>query len=472
MKKIRVDASKFIFNQKKKAGIIRPEVEFDISFVDFSDIDIHESYYKSIYFEPSTASSMATKGGNSSAADASHCEGKGKQSYGTVAATLVYDANRNINPLAFQHFIGNEGSELWNEHFLNVSEIDGFDRLGRVTFVDMEKAIASGYKKSMTYAKLFYDQNHVMKNMDKHLGSGKGHANNLFRQAVKAPSHEKLMAIKGLYSDKQGDYLAKFDDDILYVAESKVDNIIFTSQGAESEMNALMKIQVRSIEPQKMLWKVALEYKRRFDANAAEAAECECPVPPRVERHIAHLIIQAKKYSIVRALPNTNMNEYEVICNDGRIIRVIFSPKEQTPPICCAFSKVGDGYPCYHGVAAIIDKYGVSSVHKFIDARHLTKTWKEGYVGLEFRLPDQSQMDTVMIEAKKLVSSGQSLRVPKAIPPTRGRPGNDAGKRKQSFYEKGQGHKKRAHCCSYCGLSDHVATHCPLRQAESSDDDM
>jgi hypothetical protein len=96
-------------------------------------------------------------GSRSSAADASHCEGKGKQSYGTVAATVVYDSNRSINPVAFEHFIGSEGGDLWNQHFRNVSIIPGFDVPGRVTFVDMEKAIGSGFRKSMVKAKIFYD---------------------------------------------------------------------------------------------------------------------------------------------------------------------------------------------------------------------------------------------------------------------------------------------------------------------------
>ena len=441
--------------------------------MDFSDIDPASSYYKGMYFEPSTSTAMAKKGSNSSAADASHCEGKGRQSYGTVAATVAYDANRNINPIAFEHFIGAEGGDLWNGHFLNVSKISGFDKKGRVTFVDMEKSIASGFKLSMENAKLFYDQRHVIKNMDKHLGgSEKCRANHLYTEAVVAPSRLRLAQIKEQYSAKQAGYLGKFDDEILYRAHSQIDNLIITSQGAESEMHALMAIEVRSLEPQKILWKVATEYKRRFDQNADEAASCKSPVPPRVERHLAHLIIEAKKYEVVRPVPQTNMMKYEVFRKDGRVALVEFSLEKQTPPVCCDYSKVDDGYPCHHGVAAIIDKYGTSNLHKFINVRHLSETWKETYKGLEFRLPDQSQVDAVMVEAKKLVASGKNLRVPKAIPPTRGRPGKDAGKRKQSFYEKGQGQKKRSHCCSFCFLTDHVRTHCPLRQTEGDDDAM
>ena len=473
MMAIRTVASKFIFSQLQKNGSIGKEVKFDPSLVDFSDIDPAQSYYKGLYFEPSTATALATFGSKSSAADASHCEGKGRQSYGTVAATVVYDSNRSINPLAFEHFIGSEGGELWNRHFRNISMIHGFDVEGRVTFVDMEKGIGSGFNNSMKNAEVFYDQRHVIKNMDKGLsGSEKGSANHLYWKALKAPSRWRTSLIKDQYSANQSTYLSRFRDEILYRAFSKIDNVVITSQGAESEMHALEATKVRSLEPQKMLWKVAIEHQRRFNQNAKEAASCTSPVPPRVEAHIAKLITKAKLFTTVRPVPGTNMNKYEVYRGNGHVALVQFSTEKHTPPICCDYSKKGDGFPCYCGVAAIIHKHGSSNVYKFIHERHLTVAWKKTFTGLEFSLPDQSEVDAVVNEAKRLVASGHNLRPPKAIPPCRGRPGRDVGKRKKSFYEKGQGEKKRPHCCSFCGLPDHNRTHCPLRQTEDDDEAM
>ena len=92
------------------------------------------------------------------------------------------------------------------------------------------------------------------------------------------------------------------------------------------------------------------------------------------------------------------------------------------------------------------------------------------YDGTEFALPEQLEIDAVELAAKKLVASGQNLKCPKAIPLSRGRPCNDAGKRKEAFYEQGAGKKKRAHTCSYCGLTDHERTHCPLRQQPEEGD--
>ena len=205
MMAIRTVASKFIFSQLQKNGSIGKEVKFDASKVDYSDIDPAELYYKGLYFESSTATALATLGSKSSAADASHCEGKGRQSYGTVAATVVYDSNRSINPVAFDHFIGSEGSDLWNRHFRNISMIPGFDVDGRVTFVDMEKGIASGFKNSMVNGEVFYDQRHVIKNTDKALGgSEKASANNLYLRALKAPSRWRTSLIKDQYSEAVG----------------------------------------------------------------------------------------------------------------------------------------------------------------------------------------------------------------------------------------------------------------------------
>jgi hypothetical protein len=112
MMAIRAAASKHIFSQLQKGGSIGKEVKFDASTVDYSDINPTQQYYKGLYFESSTATALATLGSRSSAADASHCEGKGRQSYGTVAATVVYDSNRSINPVAFEHFISNPTPKL------------------------------------------------------------------------------------------------------------------------------------------------------------------------------------------------------------------------------------------------------------------------------------------------------------------------------------------------------------------------
>jgi hypothetical protein len=109
------------------------------------------------------------------------------------------------------------------------------------------------------------------------------------------------------------------------------------------------------------------------------------------------------------------MNKYEVYRGNGHVALVQFSTEKHTPPNCCDYSKIGDGFPCYCGVAAIIHKHGSSNVYKFIHERHLTDAWKKTFMGLEFSLPDQSEVDAVINEAKRLVASGQNLRTPKAF---------------------------------------------------------
>ena len=55
--------------------------------------------------------------------------------------------------------------------------------------------------------------------------------------------------------------------------------------------------------------------------------------------------------------------------------------------------------------------------------------WKDQYLGVEFRRPDQEQMHAAIQEAKQLLAGKDHLKVPVALPVPRGRPRNDAGKR-------------------------------------------
>ena len=136
-----------------------------------------------------------------------------------------------------------------------------------------------------------------------------------------------------------------------------------------------------------------------------------------------------------------------------------------TPPDCCDYSKLGDGYPCWHGVAVICKKHGSGNMWKFVDERLLTRHWKALYVDLEFRLPAKSKVDAVMPEAKKLVRSGDYLRCPKALAPPRGRPVKNAGVRRKAWYENGTTKpKKRAYVCSLCHQPKCTRDKCPLRQ--------
>ena len=118
-------------------------------------------------------------------------------------------------------------------------------------------------------------------------------------------------------------------------------------------------------------------------------------------------------------------------------------------PLCCSYSNDGSGYPCLHGIAMLLHKYGPNELYKFIEIRHHTSSWKEQYAGYTFNIPDQCDVNQVLILAKTLVAKGDNVNVPKALPPPRGRPVHNAGKRKKSWYENGPAPKKnRTYSCS------------------------
>lgn len=68
----------------------------------------------------------------------------------------------------------------------------------------------------------------------------------------------------------------------------------------------------------------------------------------------------------------------------------------------------------------LCENYGSSNIHRFIDRRHLTVQWKKIYENVHFPLPDQANIDEVLLNAKQLVVFGQYLQVPKALQSPRG----------------------------------------------------
>ena len=77
----------------------------------------------------------------------------------------------------------------------------------------------------------------------------------------------------------------------------------------------------------------------------------------------------------------------------------------------------------------------------------------------------QTDVDKIILDAKKRFVSGSNLQVPKAIPLPRGRQLKNAGKRRKGWYECGLDASKRS---SYqfllCELEEHVTQDCSLRQ--------
>ena len=90
---------------------------FDQILVHVSDIDDAARYYEGFTFIPSIAAHFCKTGRSTGAADAAHCEGKGLNSYGPTFEVVLYDANYNIIPIIFGHFVGAECLEYWKVIF-------------------------------------------------------------------------------------------------------------------------------------------------------------------------------------------------------------------------------------------------------------------------------------------------------------------------------------------------------------------
>lgn len=469
MRETRLKAAKFIFDQSRKAGFLDDSERFEKSDVDVSDITEGKVYYAGFTFTASIAEHMAQKCRKVSSADAAHCQGVGPQSYGTTFEMVLYDTNNHLVPIWFMHSVGTECAEVWEVIFRSAQEVDGFDCVGRVTVTDQEKGIDKAFKKVMANAALFLDVLHVKKNMLPVLGVERAMGGALYDRAVYEPSPSRCDAIRAQYGPKQKEYLSRFPDHSLYRSFSSLEDTITTSQGAESQMRASLRNSIRSAEPQQMLWTLVSVQRKRFYERKRNALRCTSPVPPNVERHIAMLITKSAPYQqSVQFVESSDMMEATVASQRDatQIRRVIFSGQEQTPPACCAYSRSGDGFPCWHGVAVICQKHGAQYVHNYVAERHLTKTWKAQYEGVEYNIPSQESIDRIFITAARLAENEESVQIPVALAPPRGRPPKDASRRLKSWYEKGGSHlKKRRYGCSLCGLEGHRMNVCTLKQA-------
>lgn len=174
----------FIFRQYKQEGHVRYEEVFDDSVVDLSDISDSSRYNGGIAFVPNVAENFFHTARNCATADVSYCQGVGPQSYGTTFEVVLYDANHNISPLCSSLSVAMVLEETWGLVFNAIGGICSFDIPGRVTLMDLEKAIDSAYRTAMTHPKLFMDMLHIKKKMHPTLGLEKTHGSVLYEKAV------------------------------------------------------------------------------------------------------------------------------------------------------------------------------------------------------------------------------------------------------------------------------------------------
>ena len=275
----------------------------------------------------------------------------------------------------------------------------------------------------------------------------------------------KVDELKKQYGTKMKDYLGNYVDSELYRAYSGIEEFsAHTSQMAESAQMKALAINARCSEPFSMLKTIVNDQSKTIVRMQEEANEYSSPVPPSIETYCGHLIMKAQKYNgKVNVEPGTNKFVYNVtsVQNPYSSYRSELSREPHTPPVCCAYSRMGHGFPCYHGVAVILQKHGSGSLYKFIAERHLTSTWRATHEGANYPVPAQYAVDEVEMAAKQDILSGNYVRCPKARAPPRGRPSKNAGKRHQNFMERGTGSKqKRTYKCSFCKKEGHDKGRC------------
>jgi len=197
----------------------------------------------------------------------------------------------------------------------------------------------------------------------------KEHAESKFLRAVKAPTKERADQAIRSFGPVMDRYLARFPKKNWVRAYSRIQELAeISSHGAEASMSTALRNSIRNFEPLAMIMGCAKFAKRKIKEMMGDANNWNGVVPPSVQEHIGKHIEKAEVYAEqVEAIPGSDMYEYGVEDSDGPK-RVVLSPTmTQTPPECCAFSQMGNGFPCLHSIAVIVEKHGPGNVYKFID---------------------------------------------------------------------------------------------------------
>lgn len=211
-------------------------------------------------------------------------------------------------------------------------------------------------------------------------------------------------------------------------------------------MASAIRNNIRSVQPQKMIYTVLHTQRSRFLKRQIAAIDCVRPVPSKLEKHLASLVPRSHGYQgSVKVISGTHQNGSKWAKTDRRISNEAGCAEWYAaiaPKVLQSCAKV-TRFPCLHGIAVLSAKFVVSNLHQFVAERHLTKKWKKQYDNCTFQLPPQSCVDEVILSAMKLVVSGNNLHAPKAIPRLRGRPVKNAGKKPKGWYEKGPEPRKK-----------------------------
>lgn len=195
-----------------------------------------------------------------------------------------------------------------------------------------------------------------------------------------------------------------------------------------------------------MLERIVNLQRSKFLNTKQKALSCTSPVLPSVDGHLAKLIEKSRIYQDSTTwVDGTDQMEATIASrtDNSQLRRVVISHEPQPRPSCCLYSKRGDGLPWYDGVVVLCEKYGGVNLHTFILPQNLTSEWKSSMRASILLFHHRKKMYRVIHVAKVLVGENKNVHILLAIAPPRGRPTNDAGIRRKSWYERGPSSKRQ-----------------------------
>mmetsp|Transcript_11872 Transcript_11872/g.14473 ORF Transcript_11872/g.14473 Transcript_11872/m.14473 type:complete len:757 (-) Transcript_11872:1541-3811(-) len=487
MRKNRIECARYEHDQYQKSIAEDERAPFDPSSVDLSDIrdtieidgqQLPAKYYESMSVVPSTAKDFIRCMEPYVASDGAHLEGKSGDSFGTLLSTVGYSTNRDLILVGATHVAQNESEDSWTRHHLclkracavddddagDLDFISWIDRSSTIHSTDGEKGLVPALRKTMQNAVHYRDPNHLEKNMQTAL-SGISRAQKAidiacYKSAVEARTTSKVNSILSGLSPQAQNYLGVYEKKQLYQAfwPRQLLLKIKTTQGAEAKNSADNANGVRATSPASIIMAALKAEQKKIARDAVASNRCASPLPPRIESDVAEVAKKAENYYVqwenleTKRIASVRSQRNPAIKYDIRLPSSI--TPNMMPPICpCGYHT--SGIPCYHGAAAISDKFGVNRLYEFVHPNLRASFWKEQYKNMQLDLPSTAEIDALPADP--------TICFPVALLPPKGRPSKNPGKRLHSSREDGTKVKK-PRCCGLCKAHNHTKANRPFKQ--------
>lgn len=213
------------------------------------------------------------------------------------------------------------------------------------------------------------------------IGAERNMATGMYQEAAHAPNKEMVDDIVARYGPNQVYYLP---------------DLTTTSPGAKRQITAAPGNHTRAVESQKMLEKVVMMKRKNFTSRKLAEMACRRPALPVVESKLASVINYSHYHSSsVTFIDITKQLEGTITIRTDAAVsrRRTLNTERQTPSTGCWYLRSSSGYPSYHYVAVLCDKYGSINLRRFIFMRHLTGTKKEENENINYGILPEFEVD-------------------------------------------------------------------------------